>query len=57
MVYNTPLSKLGPQFGMTDTGLKKRCKQMGIITPNNSYRTKKFIESNGCNKTPDGKFQ
>jgi very-short-patch-repair endonuclease len=55
MVYNIPLSKLGPQFGMTDVGLKKRCKQMGIIIPNNSYRMKKFIESNECNKTLNGK--
>jgi hypothetical protein len=57
MVYNTPLLRLGPQFGMSDSNLKKRCKRMGIIIPNNSYRMKKFIESNGLNHGLDGKFQ
>ena len=46
MVYNTPLSKLGPQFGMTDNGLKARCKRMGVIIPNNSYRLKEFNKKN-----------
>lgn len=57
MVNNTPLSKLGPQFGLSDVGLKKRCVLMGIIVPNNSYRRAKFIESTGCNKAPNGRFQ
>jgi hypothetical protein len=57
MVNNTPLSKLGPQFGLSDVGLKKRCIGMGIIIPNNSYRRAKSIESIGCNKAPNGRFQ
>lgn len=57
MVNNTPLSKLGPQFGLSDVGLKKRCMLMGIIVPNNSYRRAKSIESIGCNKAPNGRFQ
>ncbi len=44
MVYETPLWKLGPQFGLSDVGLKKRCLGMGIIIPNNSYRLKKHFD-------------
>ena len=43
LVLATPLWKLGPQFGMTDNGLKKRCKKMGINLPGNSYRLKQFF--------------
>jgi very-short-patch-repair endonuclease len=45
MVHEMPLSKLGPKLGMTDTGLKKRCKNMGIILPSQSFRRLAFLES------------
>ena len=43
MVYEIPLCNLGPQFGLTDVGLRKRCVRMGITIPNNSYRLKKYF--------------
>lgn len=44
LIFEEPLSKLGPKFGLTDNGLKKRCRELGLIIPNNSYRRKKHIE-------------
>jgi hypothetical protein len=46
MIYEMPLSKLGPKLGMTDNGLKKRCKNMGIILPSQSFRRLAFLNSN-----------
>lgn len=44
MVYETPLWKLGPQFGISDVALRRRCQRMGIIVPNNSYRLKEYFK-------------
>jgi hypothetical protein len=35
---------LAVKFGMSDNGLKKRCKRLGLVIPNNSYRMKKYLE-------------
>ena len=50
LVNEIPLSKLGPMFGLTDVGLKKRCKRMGIFTPNNSQRLKAYFTNSLGNK-------
>lgn len=44
MVYEIPLSILGPRLGLTDSGLRKRCVEMGITIPSRSYRRKKYCE-------------
>ena len=39
-VWTTPLSRLAPQFGLSDTGLKKICARMQIPTPSRGYWNK-----------------
>lgn len=46
LIWEKPLTELGKQFGVSDSAVKKWCKNYGITDlPNNSYRTKKFFES------------
>jgi hypothetical protein len=40
-VWSTPLSKLGPELGMSGRGLAKLCKREGIPVPNRGYWAKK----------------
>lgn len=37
LVWDTPMSKLGPRLGLSDTGLRKLCKRNGIPTPYQGY--------------------
>ena len=41
MVWSKPLSKLGPQFGISDTALRKKCKKVSIPLPTSGYWAKK----------------
>ncbi|WP_186475866.1 hypothetical protein [Variovorax atrisoli] len=36
-VWTTPLSKLGPQYGISDNGLRKVCRAMNIPVPGRGY--------------------
>lgn len=40
LVWQTPLSELGPKFGLSDNGLRKICKKHHIPTPPVGYWTK-----------------
>lgn len=39
-VWEVPLVKLGPKYGMTDQGLRKICKKLNVPTPPLGYWTK-----------------
>ena len=41
MVWSKPLSRLGPEFGISDTALRKRCKKAFIPLPTAGYWAKK----------------
>src|SRR5690554_67293 len=40
LVWNTPLSKLAPEFGLSDKGLAKKCIKHKIPTPSLGYWAK-----------------
>lgn len=40
LVWSKPMSALGPEFGVSDVALKKRCKKLGIPTPPRGYWAK-----------------
>jgi hypothetical protein len=40
LVWSKPMSALGPEFGVSDVALKKRCKKLGIPTPTRGYWAK-----------------
>ena len=44
LILENTMRGLAVKFGMSDNGLKKRCKRLGLVIPNNSYRMKKYLE-------------
>jgi hypothetical protein len=49
LLLENTMRDLAAKFGLTDNGLKKRCKQMNIMIPSNSFRMKKFLEKKRSN--------
>jgi hypothetical protein len=39
-VWNAPLTKLGPKYGMSDNGLRKVCRAMNIPLPSAGHWAK-----------------
>ena len=44
LILENPMRDLAPKFGLTDNGLRKRCKQLGLAIPSKSYRRRKYVE-------------
>lgn len=44
LIFEEPIWKLGPKLGLSDQGLRKRCRLLGLVIPSKSYRAKKFQE-------------